>query len=124
MEMKCTMPRVALVASAGLVVAGLFWWSADRGARPGRDGIVVVQATASPAASRATPLPVIGASIEALAEIEKRILEAIDEPGTRIRDVRIVDQKRQIACGERIDKNSATPRRIRVDQPAASARHG
>lgn len=105
--MKSMMPRIIFVATVGLVAAGLFWWLADQGARPDEGASVVVQAGA-----RATPLPMTGAGIRAPAVVERQILEAIGEPGTRIRDVRIVDQKRQIACGERIDKGSATPRRF------------
>ncbi|WP_447725142.1 hypothetical protein [Sphingomonas koreensis] len=112
MGTKCTMRRAILAASVGFAVAGLLWWLADRDARPGEDAGVVVQAAAGPAAPRAMPLAMIGAGAPAPAEMEKQILAAIGEPGTRIRDVRIVDQKRQIACGERIDQSAATPRRF------------
>ncbi len=46
-----------------------------------------------------------------------RFLETIAEPGTRLHDLRIVDQERLIVCGERVDSGSATSRRfVRLSQ--------
>lgn len=104
--MKGTVPRILLLAPAGLVAAGLLWWLAERGG--GKDAVVVVKA--SPPEVREVPLVMRGTP--ASAEVERRILDSIGEPGTRIRDVHIVDRERQIACGKRVDGDSATPRRF------------
>jgi hypothetical protein len=108
--MKSSIPRVILIVSAGLVSAGLFWALIYRGA--GEEARVVVPAAADPAALPVPPVPDDGTVTRAPAEMERRILEAIGEPGTRIVNVRIVDQKRQIVCGERIDRRSAAVRRF------------
>jgi hypothetical protein len=102
---------LALAALAVLVLFGLFWWSGDR-PQPSQDEIVVVPATASPETVLTPPSPAAGTDTAALALVEKQILEAIDEPGTSLRGVRIVDQERQIACGERTSQGSATLRRF------------
>jgi hypothetical protein len=92
-----------LAAAAVLAAVGLFWWLVGQDTRQG-----TVRAVDSPAAQSASSLPTAGTQTP----MEKQILEAIGEPGARIRDLRIVDQERQIACGERIDPGSATPRRF------------
>ena len=107
-----SLPYVALATLAVLALAGLFWWSGDHGAQQGGDGIVVVQTAASPAALPAAPPSPTGANTAALALVEKQIIETIGEPGTSLRDIRIVDQERQIACGQRTSKGTATLRRF------------
>lgn len=103
---------LALAALAVLVLFGLYWWSGDR-PQPGEDEIVVVPAAATPEALLTTPQsPGAEGDAAALALVEKQILEAIGEPGTSLRDVRIVDRERQIACGERTSQGSATLRRF------------
>lgn len=104
---------LALAALAVLVLFGLFWWSGDR-PQPSEDEIVVVTAAADPEALVTTPPPppAAGADAATLALTEKQILEAIGEPGTSLSDVRIVDQERQIACGERTRQGSAALRRF------------
>ncbi|MES2059347.1 MAG: hypothetical protein V4564_25630 [Pseudomonadota bacterium] len=101
----------AFAALAVLVLFGLFWWSGGR-PQPSQDEIVVVPATASPEALLTPPSSATGPDAAALALVEKQILEAIGEPGTSLRGVRIVDQERQIACGERTIRGSAALRRF------------
>ncbi|CUS43480.1 MAG: hypothetical protein V4610_18855 [Pseudomonadota bacterium] len=109
---KHTLPGVALAALIILALTGLLWWSGDRGVERGHDDIVVVRATARPEALPFAPIPASDTSAAALALVEKQILETIGEPGTSLRDVRIVDQERQIACGERTSHGTATLRRF------------
>lgn len=92
-----------LAVAALLAATGLTWWLADRDPEPGRG---VVRAVASPAVLHGAPQARLPASMES------QILEAIGKPGVRVRDVRIVDRERQIACGERIDPGSEAPRRF------------
>lgn len=103
MKTASRMPRILLAIAALLAASGLTWWLADRDPEPGRG---VVRAVASPAALHGSPQASIPAAME------NQILEAIGKPGARIRDVRIVDQERQIACGELIDPGSEGPRRF------------
>ena len=97
------LPIKRIAHAAARAAAGLFWWLTDGGPHPGRDGVVSVRAKATPLA----PPPASGAGA-----LEQQILDAIGEPGTRLRNVRIVDQERQIACGERVDPRTAAPRRF------------
>lgn len=103
------MKRIIFFGLVGIAAAGVFWWLADWRAQTGQEGSVEVHA--GPAASDPGPVP-IGAGTPASAQMERQILEAIGQPGTRIRGVRVVDVKRKIACGERLDKGSAIPRRF------------
>ncbi|QNQ08620.1 hypothetical protein [Sphingomonas alpina] len=103
---------LALAAFAVLVLFGLFWWSGDR-PQPSEDEIVVVPTAATPEALLSAPSsPGAEGDAAALALVEKQILEVIGEPGTSLRDVRIVDQERQIACGQRTSQGSAALRRF------------
>ncbi|WEK00923.1 MAG: hypothetical protein P0Y59_04300 [Candidatus Sphingomonas phytovorans] len=112
MQKKSALPGVALAALIILALTCLFWWSGDRGVEQGHDDVVVVQASARPEALPSIPIPAAGTSAAALALVEKQILETIGEPGTSLRDVRIVDRERQIACGERTSHGTATLRRF------------
>lgn len=103
MQIEAALPRLALAASAILVLAGLLWWNAGGEPQTAGGDIVTVQATLSPAT---------GAPVDAFALVEQQILEALGEPGTRLHNLRIVDQERLIVCGERVARGSATPRRF------------
>ena len=103
MQIEGALPRVALAAATILAVSGLVWWTTDRESQPDAQEFVTIQAA---------PLPKIGSGTGVLALAEERILETIGEPGTRVRDLRIVDQERLIVCGERIDRGSASARRF------------
>lgn len=105
-ESASRMPIRRIALAAALAVAGLFWWLADRAPQPRGGGIVSVRATAGPAGPPGTA-PASGAGA-----FERQILDAIGEPGTRLRNVRIVDQGRQIACGERVGPRTAAARRF------------
>lgn len=100
------MPVKRIALAAALAAAGLFWWLADRAPQAGRSGIVSVRAAAGPVAPPGTA-PASGAGA-----LERQILDAIGEPGTRLRNVRVVDQGRRIACGERLDPRTAAVRRF------------
>jgi hypothetical protein len=99
------MSRFMLASAAVLCAVGLFWGLFGKDARPGAGIVQAVDGSAGPSAS---PLPTAGATTS----MEGQILQAIGKPGARVRNLRIVDQKRQIACGERIDPGSAIPRRF------------
>lgn len=103
MQIKAAWPHLTLAASAILILSGLFWWKTDDGSQTDDKEFVTVQAASPPAT---------GPRIDALALMEPRILEAIGEPGTRLRDLRIVDQERLIVCGERLGRGFATSRRF------------
>lgn len=103
MQIEAAWPRLALAASAILILSGLFWWTTGDGSQTGKKEFVTVQAASPPATD---------ARIDALSLIEPSILEAIGEPGTRLRNLRIVDQERLIVCGERVGRGSATSRRF------------
>jgi hypothetical protein len=111
MQIRSALPRVALATFAALVVFALYWWG-GRTEQPSQDDIVVVQATTSPAALPVNPRTPAGTDSAALALVEQQILEAVNEPGTSLSDLRIVDQERQIACGERTIRGSAAQRRF------------
>lgn len=103
MQIETALPRLALVTSAILILSGLFWWNIDRGSKTDENATVTVQAVS---------LPATDAPTEAFVWVERQILETIAEPGTRLHDLRIVDQERLIVCGERVDSGSATSRRF------------
>jgi hypothetical protein len=103
MQIATALPRLALVTSAILILCGLFWWNTDRGSQTDENVAVTLQATSPPATD---------APAEAFVWVERQILEIIGEPGTRLHDLRIVDQERLIVCGERVDGGSATSRRF------------
>lgn len=103
MQIETALPRLALVTSTILILSGLFWWNTDRGSQTGGNVAVTVQAAS---------LPATDAPTEAFVWVERQVLETIAEPGTRLHDLRIVDQERLIVCGERVDSGSATSRRF------------
>ncbi|MBO9694723.1 MAG: hypothetical protein J7499_00830 [Sphingopyxis sp.] len=103
MQIEAALPRLALATSAILILSGLLWWNARDESQAGGRGVVTVQALSSPAA---------GAPVEAFALVEQQILDTLGEPGTRLHNLRIVDQERLIVCGERVVRGSATPRRF------------
>ena len=103
MQIETALPRLALVTSAILILSGLFWWNTDRGSQTDGNMAVTVQAASLPATDSPT---------DAFVWVERQILEAIGEPGTRLHDLRIVDQERLIVCGDRVDGGSATSRRF------------
>lgn len=103
MQIEAALPRLALAASAILILSGLLWWNAGDEPPTGGTDVVTVQATTPPAA---------GASTETFVLVEQQIRETLGEPGTRLHNLRIVDQERLIVCGERVVRGSAAPRRF------------
>lgn len=103
MQIQAALPRLALAALAILVLSGLLWWKAEYGSQTGENEFITVQAMSPPAT---------GNRIDALAVAEQQILETIGEPGTRLHDLRIVDQERLIVCGKRAGGGSAASRRF------------